>query len=137
MSKEDIVQHQFKKGESGNPKGRPPKLLTELLEDLRAEGFERVTTSQVVDAYETLFGLPVEKLRAVAINEKLPMISRIVAKAMLSTKGFEILEKMLDRAQGRPKQSIDAEVTGGINIALVEFLEADDGNNQDTSQDTE
>lgn len=127
----------FKKGQSGNPKGRAPKLLTELLKELQAEGYERVTSGQVIDAYETLFGLPVEKLREVAKNDNLPMISRIVAKAMLSTRGFEILERMLDRAQGRPKQSIDADVTGTINVALVEFLESDNGNSQDQSTNTD
>ena len=43
------------------------------------------------------------------------MINRIVSKEMLSKKGFEIIEKMLDRANGRPtqmhQQSIDMKVS--------------------------
>lgn len=138
MAKDDIVPYQFEKGKSGNPNGRPPKLLTELMRDLNAKGYERVTSGQIVEAYETLFGLDESQLKAVTANKALPMVSRIVAKAMLSTRGFEILERMLDRAQGRPKQSIDADVSGAVNVALVEFLKADDnGNNKDQSTNTE
>lgn len=130
---QNIKPYEFEKGKSGNPKGRPPKLLTDLLKDLKAKGHEQVTSGQVVEAYETLFGLSESTLKTVVANKELPMVSRIVAKAMLSTRGFEILERMLDRAQGRPKQSIDADVSGVVNIALVEFL---DGDNQDTSKNT-
>lgn len=133
---ENIKPYEFQKGQSGNPKGRPPKLLSHLLKDLKEKGYEQVTSGQIVEAYETLFGLDEAQLKAVTANKSLPMVSRIVAKAMLSTRGFEILERMLDRAQGRPKQSIDADVSGNVNIALVEFLRADDGNNQDQSTNT-
>lgn len=135
---DNIKPYMFEKGQSGNPKGRPPKLLTDLMKDLKAKGYEQVTSGQIVEAYETLFGLDELTLKTVVANKELPMVSRIVAKAMLSTRGFEILERMLDRAQGRPKQSIDADVSGAVNVALVEFLKADDnGNNQNKSTDTE
>lgn len=133
---DNIKPYMFEKGKSGNPKGRPPKLLSDLMKDLKAKGYEQVTSGQIVEAYETLFGLDEVTLKAVTANKELPMVSRIVAKAMLSTRGFEILERMLDRAQGRPKQSIDADVTGAINVALVEFLESDNGSNTDQSTDT-
>lgn len=133
---DNIKPHEFKKGQSGNPKGRPPKVLTAILKELQGEGFERVTNGQVVEAYEILFGLPEHKLKSVVADTEKPMILRIVAKSMLSTRGADMLEKMLDRAQGRPKQSIDADVTGAINVALVEFLESDNGSNTDQSTDT-
>ena len=35
------------------------------------------------------------------------MLNRIVAKAMLDKKGFDIVEKLLDRAHGKAKQNLD------------------------------
>lgn len=124
MAKEDIVKHQFKKGQSGNPKGRPPKVLSAVLKELTEAGYERVTQAMVIEAYEILLGLPRPELAKVANDENQPAVVRIVARAMLSkNKSYEVLEKMLDRAQGRPKQSVEAELSGGPNIALVKFME--------------
>jgi hypothetical protein len=36
---------------------------------------------------------------------------RIVGKKILSEKGFDIIEKMLDRSLGKPNQSIDIGLT--------------------------
>lgn len=126
----------FKKGKSGNPNGRPPKLVSTLIQELKDAGHERVGATQITETYELLTSLSEEEIRTLVNDKKQPMIVRIVGKAMLSTRGFEILERMLDRAQGRPKQSIDADVSQVVNIAMVEFLEADDGNKENTSQDT-
>lgn len=130
---DNIKPYMFEKGKSGNPKGRPPKLVSSLIQELKDEGYERVGATQIVESYELLTGMPEDEIRQKVNDKSQPMIIRIVGKAMLSAKGFEILEKMLDRAQGRPKQSIDADVSGVVNVALVEFL---DGDNQDTSKDT-
>ena len=41
-------------------------------------------------------------LKEYITKKDIPMLVRILAKAMLSGKGFEIVEKMLDRSIGRP-----------------------------------
>lgn len=97
---------QFQPGQSGNPQGRPPRLVTGLIKELTEAGYERVTATTVVEAYEILTGLPEEELKARINNKEEPMIVRIVGKAMLSPKGFEILERMLDRAHGKAAQPI-------------------------------
>lgn len=96
----------FKKGVSGNPKGRPLKLLSSINKELSEAGYERVTASQISEAYETLFNLPKKKLMAYARDDKSPMFIRIIIKAMLSGKGPEMLEKMMDRAHGRAVQNM-------------------------------
>lgn len=100
---ENIEPHKFKKGKSGNPNGRPPKLLTSLMRELTDAGYERVGPSMIVEAYELLLGLDEEKIKDLISDKKQPMSMRIVGKAMLTGKGIEILEKMMDRAHGRPK----------------------------------
>lgn len=103
---------QFKPGESGNPNGRPPKLLSGIVTELQQEGFERVSASHVVEAYEVLINLNEAKIKAIIADSDAPMLLRIVGKAMLSPKGMEIVEKILDRAHGKAKQQTDLTTNG-------------------------
>lgn len=101
----------FKPGESGNPFGRPKKLVGQILDDLRASGYQPVTKSQISDVYQTLIILPEEDLKLIANDKDQPMLNRIIVKAILGGKGFENIEKILDRAQGKAMQSND--ITSG------------------------
>lgn len=97
--------NRIEKGDVTNPWGRPPKLLTGILRQLREAGYERVTADSVAEAYEILFGLDRDALQKIVVDTNQPMIMCIVARAMLSKKGVEMLEKMLDRAHGKPTQT--------------------------------
>lgn len=107
----------FKKWKEGWP-GRPPKVLTSVLADLRKEGFKEVKPSAVLEAYEILLGLNKARLKQIAVDQTVPVIIGITALHMLTKKGNEMLERMLDRAHGRPKQT--HELTGGIKISPEE-----------------
>ena len=96
----------MEKGDPGGP-GRPPKLLSTITAELKAKGYERATANQVADAFETLMNVPQNELADMVKDEKAPMSLRIVGKAMLTAKGWEVLQAMLDRAHGRAKQAID------------------------------
>lgn len=104
----------LEKGETANPLGRPPKLLSTIVAELRAKGYERATSNQVADAFETLMNVPQNELADMVKDDKAPMSLRIVGKAMLTAKGWEVLQAMLDRAHGKAKQAI--EQTGVITI---------------------
>lgn len=98
-------------GEVRNPWGRPPKKLTTIFKEMKEAGFERVTKLDVLEAYEILLGQSEDGLKSIASGKDHPMIMRIVAKAMLSKKGTEMLERMLDRAHGRAKSTDELKVT--------------------------
>ena len=102
------------KGETANPHGRPPRLLSTIVAELRAKGYERATSNQVADAFETLMNVPQNELADMVKDEKAPMSLRIVGKAMLTAKGWEVLQAMLDRAHGKAKQQM--EHSGSLNI---------------------
>ena len=108
----------FKPGESGNPDGRPPLLLSTIVAELRAKGYERATAGTVADAFETLLNVPEDVLKTMVGDPKAPMSVRIVGKAMLTAKGWEVLQAMLDRAHGKAKQAID-HTTGGEKITVT------------------
>lgn len=112
----------LEKGETANPNGRPPLLLSTIVAELRAKGYERATSGTVADAFETLLNVPEDVLKTMVTDPKAPMSVRIVGKAMLTAKGWEVLEAMLDRAHGRPKQSTDL-TTNGKEI-IVRFIDA-------------
>ena len=110
----------FEKGDPGGP-GRPPKLLSTIVAELRAKGYERATAGTVADAFETLLNVTHEDLVKMGNDPKSPMSLRIVAKGMLTAKGWEVLQAMLDRAHGKAKQAID-HTTGGKEF-VVQFIE--------------
>ena len=101
----------FEKGDPGGP-GRPPLLLSTIVAELRAKGYERATAGTVADAFETLLNVPEDVLKTMVGDPKAPMSVRIVGKAMLTAKGWEVLQAMLDRAHGKAKQSHDLTTEG-------------------------
>jgi len=92
----------FKKGKSGNPNGRPRKLVCSIIQELKDKGIEPVKPIQVVETFENLFNLRADEIKEIALNENNPYFIRRVAKEMLSNKGIEIINKMLDRTIGKP-----------------------------------
>ena len=107
----------FEKGDPGGP-GRPPLLLSTIVAELRAKGYERATAGTVADAFETLLNVPEDVLAEMVKDKTKPMSLRIVGKAMLTAKGWEVLQAMLDRAHGKAKQAID-HTTGGEKISVT------------------
>ena len=88
----------FKKGESGNPNGRPRKLpeLDKLLADVLGEEKDGVTAAEAI-------------LKALRLK---------------AAKGdVRAIEVMLDRAYGKPKQTISADVTQSITILNIDPLD--------------
>ena len=104
----------FKKGQSGNPKGRPKGLVTTILAELKQDG-ELVGRSLVEQTYQVMLSLTQKQLTKIASDQDQPMINRIVSREMLSKKGFEIIEKMMDRANGKPTQMVIAGGTLSIS----------------------
>lgn len=116
---ENLKGNTFKdKPERINRDGRPPRIMSAVLKELTAAGYERVTMAMVIEAYEILLGLPEAKIKEL-INDKEQIMSlRIVAKAMLSTRGNEMLEKMLDRAHGKAKISAELSTKNGEPLSI-------------------
>jgi hypothetical protein len=82
MAAKDIEKHKFKKGQTGNPNGRPRKLpeLDKLLADVMGEEKDGLSAAEAI----------LKALRAKA------------------TKGdIRAAEVLLDRAYGKAKQTID------------------------------
>ena len=92
----------FKKGQSGNPKGRPKKLpeIDKLLADVLGEEKDGVTAAEAI----------LKKLRAMAASGNL--------------RAAEIL---LDRGYGKAKQQVDMTSGGKSFTAPIIMVPPDDG----------
>jgi len=126
---ENLKGNTFKdKPERINRDGRPPKIMSGVLKELTEAGYQRVTMAMVIEAYEILLGLDEAKIKEIVNDKEQIMSLRIVGKAMLSTKGSEILEKMLDRAHGKPKTSTELSTKDGepLSINNVHLLTTDE-----------
>lgn len=125
-----IEPHKFRKGKSGNPKGRPPKLVSSLVKDLKAAGYERVGPSSIAHLFETVLSVPESKLVELGNDKEQPLSVRILVKSLLSAKGFAIMEAILDRAHGKPKQQMDVigvNATSPVINVVVQAPRANDG----------
>lgn len=110
----------FKKKESGNPNGRPKRLVSSVCEELEKSGNKPVAANEVRDCYMRLLNIPIEELNALVSDNKNPALIRIIGKAILSAKGFEIIEKMLDRSFGKALQTVDLNANVTVEPTLTQ-----------------
>lgn len=119
---ENIIGRGFDKNPQNiNRKGRPPRLVGKVILELKEAGYEPVSPEQVRAIYETLLNLPEQQLMTLVNDKEQPMLARIIGRAMLGKYGYEIIERMLDRAHGKAKQSSDVQVSC-IEPMRIEFV---------------
>jgi len=120
----------FKKGESGNPNGRPRKYVTLLVD----QGYKR---SEINDTIQNMMAMTVDELKGVWDNPKATILEKTIASAMRKSieKGtLYSLETLLSRVYGLPKQELAATVESrpiwtGLKLRVDN---PDDSNQQDS-----
>ena len=90
-----------KKGEIRNPKGRPKKFAHALLDELKEQGYTQITKTDITNIYTTLIALNATELSKIKNDNDAPVVFTKIASAILSKEGFDIIERMLDRAHGK------------------------------------
>ena len=113
----------IKKGERLNPNGRPRKLITDVIKQLEELGIKPATKPDIQDIYMRLINVEIPELEQIVKDSTQPVLVRIVGKNVLSGKGFDIIEKMLDRSIGKAMNSIDLNANvQSTNLTREEFL---------------
>jgi len=126
----------YKKGETGNPNGAPRKLVSDTIASLENMGIKKTTKKEIQTVYLMLINLTIPELELYVKDVNQSALVRIVGKAILSGKGFEIIEKVLDRSIGRP--DIHADVNANVQnlppiLPPIEIKnETDDSSDENT-----
>jgi hypothetical protein len=119
MASKDIIAHQFNKGQSGNPNGRPRKYVSLLKE----QGYK---VSEINDTIQAMMAMEFEELKSVWDNPKATILEKTIAAAMrksLEKGSLYSLETLLTRVYGKPKETVDTnnktELTGKIQVEVI------------------
>lgn len=120
------IKPRWKKGQSGNPNGRPKRVFSTIIAEMKDRGIEPATPSNVSDIFQYLLALPLSDVMDIAGNPKeendLPAIMRLAAKELLGKRGLEIMKEMLDRANGKAKSNVDVTTKGeSLNEKRIMF----------------
>ena len=90
-----------------NRNGRPRKTINSVNKELEEQGIKPTTANEIKDIYLRLINMEMADLKKLVEDLKQPALIRIVGKKILSDKGFDIIDKMLDRAIGRAQQQVN------------------------------
>lgn len=121
----------FKKGESGNPNGRPKKFVTTLKE----QGYKR---SEINDTIQALLSMNIQELKEVFEDKNATILEKTIANALkksLEKGSLYSIETLITRVYGQPKQEIEQNITQH-NISLLSIDPLDDSNDNSTQEDS-
>lgn len=97
----------LEKWETANPNWRPRKGISAVNHELEEKWYKPATKQEIEANYMAMLQLKQEELLELWNNKEKPMLVRILAKNMLDKKGFDIIEKMLDRWIGKATQKME------------------------------
>ncbi len=111
--------NRFETGDEPGP-GRPKKLVSSLISQLKEEGYEGVTNGQISDVISLLLNLDKDRVKQLAEDAKQPIYVQRISRRLVTATDKEIgdfIDKQLDRAHGKAKQV--NEHTGKDGEALI------------------
>lgn len=112
----------YKKGQSGNPNGRPKKIENVLKDVFLSEYNVKLSKSQTEEIIKNILSKSRSELIELAKNDDLPFWISMIAKK--ATRDYErgsihLLELLFDRVYGKPKETVDQHIEAKtINVTL-------------------
>ena len=120
LSGKDNVNGFQKNPQNINRNGRPRKMIADVIAELEKQGIKAATKPDIQDIYMRMINVEIPELEQIVKDTTQPVLVRIVGKNILSGKGFDIIEKMLDRSIGKAEQKTDI-TTGGAPLNIDPF----------------
>lgn len=110
----------FDKNKSNiNTVGLNRKSIASVNLDLEANGYKAANKQDIIDCYLRLINIDLKELGKMVAEDTQPAMVRIVGKAILSGKGFDVIEKLLDRGIGKADSKLTLE--GGEKPIQISF----------------
>ena len=108
MNLKNTEDTQFKKGESGNPNGRPRKSFATINAELKAKGVVPLTKAALIEAYELVFNTDEDELQKIAKHKDTPYGLKLIIKELNNTKSrTKALADYRDYMFGKAQQNVD------------------------------
>jgi len=95
-----------------NKSGANRKLISDVIIKLNSEGYTKTSKEEITSVYLTLINVDRSELIEMSTDLEQPILVQIIAIELLNGKGFEIIEKMLDRSIGKAEQKTDITSNG-------------------------
>ena len=93
-----------------NKLGKNGKMTCDVIISLKENGITAVTKNEVKEIFLMLINLTTLQLEQLTNDEEQPALISFVAKEIIKGKGFDVIERMLDRSIGKPDQKTDSTI---------------------------
>lgn len=107
----NLEKAKIRKGEVRNPHGRPRKTIRSVIKDFEKAGLIVPSNDEIGKMYLYIATLNEEELKALLGDKEQPMMTRIIARGVLSKKGLDVIDRIVNRAYGQ-QQHIDITTNG-------------------------
>ena len=109
----------FKKGQSGNPKGQPRKLASQL----KLIGY---TKAEAANTINSMLAMNIIELRELFENPNATILEKTIAAALkksLEKGSLYSVDSLLSRTHGKPKEMV--ELNGKIEAPIIIFNQSE------------
>jgi hypothetical protein len=104
----NVVPPRWKKGESGNPKGRPKKPVLQM----KVIGYK---LAEINDTIQLMCSMTAEELKTIWENPNATILEKTIASALrkgIEKGNLDSVETLLNRVYGKPKEKMDITTDG-------------------------
>lgn len=111
LTDEEKSKTKFSSTNQPKHNGRKKKIKGMIDQSVKEDGL-LLSNEQILEIYRACISLTEEELKRRINNKQTKMIERIIAREVLGKKGFDTIERIVNRISGMPRQQTDVTSLG-------------------------